>query len=44
MFFVLLALIVVGGAWGHSRFGLVGMMPAGISLLIVATLWSLKCL
>ena len=35
--FFLLAL--GGGGWGYSRYGYVGMSPAGLILLIVAVLY-----
>ncbi len=36
---VLLVLSLVGGGWGHSRFGYVGWSPAGLILLVLAIMW-----
>lgn len=36
---VLLILSLVGGGWGHSRFGYAGWSPAGLILLVFAVLW-----
>ncbi len=36
---VLLVLALGGGGWGYSRFGAVGMGPAGILLIILAVLF-----
>ena len=41
-FFILLALLVlalVGGGWGHSRYGYSSWSPAGIVLVVVALLF-----
>jgi hypothetical protein len=32
---VLLVLALVGGGWGHSRFGYAGWSPAGILLVVL---------
>ena len=37
LFLILIAL--GGGGWGYSRYGWVGMSPAGLVLLIVAMLY-----
>jgi hypothetical protein len=36
---ILLVLALGGGGWGYSRWGLVGMSPAGILLLVLLVLW-----
>lgn len=36
---ILLVLALGGGGWGYSRWGIVGMSPAGIILLVVLILW-----
>ena len=36
---VFLLLSLVGGGWGYSRWGFVGMSPAGLVLVILAILW-----
>lgn len=36
---VLLVLSVIGGGWGHSRYGYAGWSPAGILLLVLAIMW-----
>jgi hypothetical protein len=36
---VLLVLSLVGGGWGHSRYGYVGWSPAGIIVLLFVVLW-----
>jgi hypothetical protein len=36
---VLLVLAVAGGGWGYSRFGYVGMSPAGLILLLLVIMW-----
>ena len=35
---VLLLLALLGGGWGHSRYGYAGWSPAGIIVLIVVVL------
>jgi hypothetical protein len=35
---VVLVLSLVGGGWGHSRYGYVGWSPAGIVLAIIVVL------
>ena len=37
--FVLLALALLGGGYGHSRYGYVGWSPAGIVLLVLGVLY-----
>jgi hypothetical protein len=37
--FVFLLLAVVGGGWGHSRYGYAGWSPAGIILLVLVIFW-----
>jgi hypothetical protein len=39
IFVVLLVLSVVGGGWGHSRYGYAGWSPAGIIVLLFVVLW-----
>lgn len=36
--FMLVALAIGSGTWGWSRYGWVGMSPAGVILLILAVL------
>lgn len=36
---ILLVLALGGGGWGFSRWGIVGMSPAGIVLLVLLILW-----
>jgi len=36
---VLLVLAVLGGGFGHSRFGYGGWSPAGLLLLVLVVLW-----
>jgi hypothetical protein len=36
---ILLVLAVGGGGWGYSRYGIVGMSPAGVVLLVLLVLW-----
>lgn len=36
---VLLVLAVVGGGWGHSRFGYAGWSPLGVILAVFLVLW-----
>jgi hypothetical protein len=36
---VLVVLSLVGGGWGHGRFGAAGWSPAGILLLVVVVLY-----
>jgi hypothetical protein len=36
---ILLVLSLVGGGWGHARFGYVGWSPAGTLLLLLCILW-----
>jgi len=36
---VLLVLALAGGGLGISRYGLVGMSPAGVILLVLLILW-----
>lgn len=36
--FLLVLLAVGGGGWGYSRYGWVGMSPAGLIVLILAIL------
>lgn len=36
---ILLVLALGGGGWGYSRWGIVGLSPAGILLLILLVLW-----
>jgi hypothetical protein len=35
--FLLLALL--GGGWGHSRYGFASWSPAGLVLVVLAVLW-----
>ena len=36
---VLLVLAIVGGGWGHSRWGYAGWSPAGVILTALVVLW-----
>jgi hypothetical protein len=36
---VVLVLSLVGGGWGHSRFGYAGWSPAGLVVLVLVVLW-----
>ncbi len=36
---VLLVLALGGGGFGYSRFGVLGMSPAGLILLVLLVLW-----
>ena len=36
---VLLLLSLVGGGWGHSRFGYAGWSPAGIVILVLVVMF-----
>lgn len=36
---VLLILTLLGGTWGYSRWGFVGMSPAGVVLLVLLIMW-----
>ena len=36
---VLLVLAVVGGGWGHSRWGYAGWSPVGVILATLVILW-----
>lgn len=36
---LLLVLALGGGGWGYSRYGAVGMSPAGLILLVLVVLW-----
>ena len=36
---VVLILSLVGGGWGHSRYGYAGWSPAGIILVALVVLW-----
>jgi hypothetical protein len=36
---VLLVLAVVGGGWGHSRWGYAGWSPLGVILALFLVLW-----
>jgi hypothetical protein len=36
---VLLVVALAGGGWGYSRYGFVGLSPAGLILLVVVILW-----
>jgi hypothetical protein len=36
---ILLVLALCGGGWGYSRFGFVGLSPAGVFLLVLLVLW-----
>jgi hypothetical protein len=36
---VVLLLALVGGGWGHSRYGYAGWSPAGILLVVLAVLY-----
>ncbi|MGA7123632.1 MAG: DUF3309 family protein [Polyangiaceae bacterium] len=36
---VFLLLSLVGGGWGHSRYGYAGWSPAGLILLVLVVLW-----
>ena len=36
---VVLVLSLVGGGWGHSRYGYAGWSPAGIILVALVVLW-----
>jgi len=36
---VILLFSLVGGGWGHSRYGYAGWSPAGLILLVVVVLW-----
>jgi hypothetical protein len=35
---VLLLLSLIGGGWGHSRYGYAGWSPAGLIILVVVVL------
>jgi hypothetical protein len=37
---VLLIVSLVGGGWGHSRYGYVGWSPAGIIVVLFVVLWA----
>jgi len=37
--FVLLAVALAGGGWGHSRYGYTGWSPAGLILVVLLCLW-----
>jgi hypothetical protein len=39
IFIVVLVLALAGGGWGYSRWGLAGMSPAGVILLVLVILW-----
>jgi uncharacterized protein DUF3309 len=43
MLLIILVLFLVlalgGGGWGYSRYGAVGMSPAGLILLALVVLW-----
>ena len=39
IFVVLLMVSLVGGGWGHSRYGYVGWSPAGLIVLLFGILW-----
>jgi hypothetical protein len=40
IFLVVLFLFALGGGgWGYSRYGYVGMSPAGLILLLLFVLW-----
>jgi hypothetical protein len=39
IFVVLLVLTLVGGGFGHSRYGYIGWSPAGILVLLFVVLW-----
>lgn len=36
---ILLVLALGGGGWGYSRWGILGLSPAGIVLLVLLILW-----
>jgi hypothetical protein len=36
---VLLLLSLVGGGWGHSRYGYAGWSPAGLLVIMLVVLW-----
>jgi len=36
---VVLVLSLGGGGWGYSRYGAVGMSPAGLVVLVLVVLW-----
>lgn len=36
---VLLVLSLLGGGWGYSRWGVLGMSPAGILLVVLLIMW-----
>lgn len=36
---VLLVLSIGGGGWGYSRYGAVGLGPAGLILLVLAVMY-----
>jgi hypothetical protein len=36
---VLLLLSLLGGGWGHSRYGYAGWSPAGLLLVMLVVLW-----
>jgi hypothetical protein len=36
---VLLVLSLIGGGWGHSRYGLAGWSPAGLLVLVFVIFW-----
>jgi uncharacterized membrane protein YtjA (UPF0391 family) len=39
IFVVLLMVSLVGGGWGHSRYGYVGWSPAGLIVLLFVIFW-----
>lgn len=42
LFTILIVLLIVGligGGWGHSRYGYAGWSPAGIVLLVLFGFW-----
>ena len=36
---IFVVLSLAGGGWGYSRYGAVGMSPAGIILLVLAVMY-----
>jgi len=39
LFLVILLLVAGSGGWGYSRYGYVGLSPAGIIVLILLLFW-----
>ena len=43
LFFILIGLLVlalIGGGWGHSRYGYAGWSPAGLIVLLFVVIWA----